>query len=510
MDNDVILEVSHLRQYFPIRKKHIIKAVDDVSFHIKKGEIFGLVGETGCGKSTVARTIMGMYPVSSGEIRFAGIPISDKKEYQKNKKMIQRRMQIIFQDSAAALDPRMTVEELIAEPLIIQKVYSRKEELREYVLSLMDQVGLAPSYRDKYPSEISGGQRQRTAIARALGIRPDLIIADEPIASLDVSIQAQIVNLFVELQEKHGFSFLFIAHDLSIIRFISNRIGVMRKGRLVEMAETEELFGNPVHPYTRLLLASVPVPDPDHERSRKIMEKQIDHEDMDDMEEIRPGHLVRRFKIDTDDTERYRILREEGNPAKPIGESGAEMLKKMNEGHYDLTGWAMEHFQFQEDDCVLDIGCGGGMTLKRMSQSVGHLTGLDYSETSVEQSRLMNERDIQAGKMEIILASVEKMPFGEDTFDKIITVESFYFWPDHLENLKEVRRVLKPGGMFILAASIYGKEGLDERDLESIQKYDLYNPSLFEFQSLFEQAGFVYIHIYTKKDEDWVCVEAVK
>ena len=246
---EMVLKVKHLKQYFSMRKKFVVKAVDDVSFEIKKGEIFGLVGETGCGKSTIARSIMGMYPISGGEVLCNG------------------KMQLIFQDSAAALDPHMTVQQLIGEPLVIHKQYTD-----EKVLDLMNQVGLDDSYKDKYPSEISGGQKQRVAIARAISTSPDLIIADEPIASLDVSIQAQIINLFIDLQKEKGFSFLFIAHDLSIVRFISDQIAVMKKGKIIEMSRTEELFNNPVHPYTKSLLDAMPIPDPIYERQKKFFE----------------------------------------------------------------------------------------------------------------------------------------------------------------------------------------------------------------------------------------------
>ncbi|MDO5411059.1 MAG: ATP-binding cassette domain-containing protein [Lachnospiraceae bacterium] len=295
MEQKCILKVSNLKQYFLLKKNHIIKAVDDISFQIHKGEIFGLVGETGCGKSTVARTVMGMYQASGGEVFLNGIRISDRKEYRSHKKEIQTKLQIIFQDSAASLDPRMTVEELVAEPMRINKVYTKKEELKKEVLSLMDQVGLDADYREKYPGELSGGQRQRVAIARAISIKPDLIVADEPIASLDVSIQAQIVNLFMDLQKKQGFSFLFIAHDLSVVRFISDTIGVMRKGKLVEIAPTEELFHNPLHPYTRSLLDAVPTPDPVYERKKVFMEYcESDYTEQDVMEEVIHNHLVRK------------------------------------------------------------------------------------------------------------------------------------------------------------------------------------------------------------------------
>jgi oligopeptide transport system ATP-binding protein len=277
MDKDYILKVENLKQYFPMTKDLIVKAVDDVSFQIGKGEIFGLVGETGCGKSTIARTIMSVYKPTEGDIYYKGIKISDRKEYRNHKKEIQQNIQIIFQDSAAALDPHMTVEEIIGEPLVVNHIYRDKNKQKEYISHLLHQVGMDIGYADKYPSELSGGQRQRVAIARAISIKPELIIADEPIASLDVSIQAQIINLFIKLQREEGFSFLFIAHDLSIVRFISDMIGVMRKGKLVEMASTEEIFSTPKHPYTKALLSAVPVPDPDYEKNRKIIEyKEVD------------------------------------------------------------------------------------------------------------------------------------------------------------------------------------------------------------------------------------------
>lgn len=268
---ETILEVEHLKQYFPIRKNYVVKAVDDVSFKMKKGEIFGLVGETGCGKSTIARSIMGMYPISGGKILCNGTK------------------QMIFQDSAAALDPHMTVKQIIGEPLFINKKYNE-----EKILHLMNQVGLDVNYKDKYPSEISGGQRQRVAIARAISIEPDLIIADEPIASLDVSIQAQIINLFIDLQKEKGFSFLFIAHDLAIVRFISDKIAVMKKGKIVEMAKTEELFNHPIHPYTKALLDAMPVPDPIYERQKKIFEyDEKEYVETDKILEITKEHWVR-------------------------------------------------------------------------------------------------------------------------------------------------------------------------------------------------------------------------
>lgn len=198
-----------------------------------------------------------------------------------------------------------------------------------------------------------------------------------------------------------------------------------------------------------------------------------------------------------------------GNPRKPQGDEGEEMLARMNQSHYEVTGWALDFFDYQESDQILDIGCGGGMTLKRMSACVpsGHLTGVDYSPTSVKMSRQLNAEDVQSHKMEILEASVERLPFADEMFDKIITVESFYFWPDPARNLKEVRRVLKKGGTFLLVADIYQKEGLKEQTIENIRKYELFNPTLEEFQNLLEQAGFSGVVIHTKEGEDWVCAE---
>lgn len=267
-----ILEVRNLVQDFHINRNFTVQAVSGITFTVGKGEVFGLVGETGSGKSTVARSVIGVNRLTSGKIFFKGSEISDKAVYCQHKADLQKNMQIIFQDSAAALNPQMTVEQIIGEPLEINRLCKTKEELDRIIYENLQQVGLSEIYRDKYPGELSGGQRQRVAIARSIAIHPDLIIADEPIGSLDISIQAQIVTLFQELQKKHRFSFLFIAHDLSIIRFISDRIAVMLKGKIVEMAETEELFAHPLHPYTKSLISSVPTPDPRYERTKKIVE----------------------------------------------------------------------------------------------------------------------------------------------------------------------------------------------------------------------------------------------
>jgi len=201
-----------------------------------------------------------------------------------------------------------------------------------------------------------------------------------------------------------------------------------------------------------------------------------------------------------------------GNPRKPQGEEGIQMLQRMNQSHYTVTGWALDFLTFQEDNQVLDIGCGGGATLKRMSEYIrsGHLTGIDYSKVSVDLSREFNEKDIQSGKMEVLEASVEKLPFEEKTFDKIVTVESFYFWPDPVENLKEVFRVLKEGGTFLLVAEIYQKDDLKKETMEEVTNYQLLNPTIEEFQKMFLQAGFSDIHIHTKEEEDWICVEGIR
>lgn len=293
MNASEILSVCNLKQYFHINKSLTIKAIDGITFEINKGEVFGLVGETGSGKSTVARTIMGIYPPTDGEVFFKGNMISQKEIYAQNKKDIHKNMQIIFQDSAAALNPRMTVEQIIAEPLTVSRIMRKKNELRDKLESLLQEVGLDNTYKTKYPAEISGGQRQRVAIARCVSTSPDLIIADEPIASLDVSIQAQIINLFQHLQREHGFSFLFIAHDLSIIKFICDRVAVMLNGKIMEIAATKELFTNPLHPYTQSLLSAVPVPDPVYERNKKLLDYDANSAKTDGiMVEVTPGHYV--------------------------------------------------------------------------------------------------------------------------------------------------------------------------------------------------------------------------
>ena len=268
MSKEVLLDVRHLSQQFHLTKKIKVKAVDDVSFQIHKGEIFGLVGESGSGKSTAARCVMNIYQPSGGEILFDGINICDKKEFRSHRKMLQTQRQIIFQDSTSSLNPRMKVKDILSEPFRIQHITPKRGTLSEEAAFQLKYVGLDNSYLEKYPSELSGGQRQRVAIARAVAMEPELLVADEPIASLDVSIQAQIVNLFRHLQKEHGFSFLFIAHDLSMVRFLCDRVGVMHDGKLVEVGNVEDIFRHPKHPYTKALIESIPIPDPRMERQR--------------------------------------------------------------------------------------------------------------------------------------------------------------------------------------------------------------------------------------------------
>ncbi|MBR1810725.1 MAG: ABC transporter ATP-binding protein [Clostridia bacterium] len=245
-----------------------VKALDDVSFSINKGEIFGVVGESGCGKSTLARCVMNLLRPTAGEIFYQGINISDKKQVRANRPLLQTSRQLIFQDSVSGLNPRMRVADIIAEPMQLHRIRPPRGSYRAEAEFQMRHVGLDASYLDKYPPELSGGMRQRVAIARALSMEPSLLVADEPVASLDVSIQAQILNLFRHLQAEHGFTFLFIAHDLSVVKYLCDRVAVMISGKLVEVAPVAELFSDPRHPYTKALLSAMPIPDPRLERSR--------------------------------------------------------------------------------------------------------------------------------------------------------------------------------------------------------------------------------------------------
>ncbi|MED3981552.1 oligopeptide/dipeptide ABC transporter ATP-binding protein [Priestia megaterium] len=267
METNHLLEIKQMSKYFSITNKQVLKAVDGVSFHISKGETFGLVGESGCGKSTAGRTIIGLYNRTSGEVLYKGKNVHELSE--KEKFAFHRNMQMIFQDPYASLNPRSTVKEIISEPMEVHGLYSNKKEMLNRVYGLLEDVGLNRDHANRYPHEFSGGQRQRIGIARALALNPECIIADEPISALDVSVQAQVVNLLKKLQKEKGLTYLFIAHDLSMVKHISNRIGVMYLGHLVELTTSSELYQKPLHPYTQALLSAIPIPDPDVEDNRK-------------------------------------------------------------------------------------------------------------------------------------------------------------------------------------------------------------------------------------------------
>ena len=265
--NVPLVEVRNLKQYFTVKsglfKTQYLKAVDDVSFEIEKGETLGLVGESGCGKTTVGRSLLHLYEPTSGEVLFNGEFVT-----KKNLPQMRRNMQMVFQDPYSSLDPRMTVEDIIGEPLDVHGLYSSKGERREKILQLMEYVGLNAEHARRYAHEFSGGQRQRIGIARALAVNPKFIVCDEPVSALDVSIQAQVVNMFEDLQEKLGVAYLFIAHDLLVVHHISKRIAVMYLGKIVEIADSDEINEHPLHPYTQSLISAVPIPDPDITRNR--------------------------------------------------------------------------------------------------------------------------------------------------------------------------------------------------------------------------------------------------
>ncbi|MGG1679793.1 ABC transporter ATP-binding protein [Neobacillus sp. NRS-1170] len=262
-----LLQVNNLKKHFHLGKDQVLKAVDGVTFHINKGETFGIVGESGCGKSTAGRTIIGLYDVTEGEVVFKGKNIH--KFTSKERFGFHRQMQMIFQDPYASLNPRSTVSEIISEPMEVHGLYPNKQERLNRVYQLLEDVGLNREHANRYPHEFSGGQRQRIGIARALSLDPDFIIADEPISALDVSVQAQVVNLLIKLQKEKGLTYLFIAHDLSMVKQISDRIGVMYLGQLVELTTSSELYKKPLHPYTQALLSAIPIPDPDIEDKRE-------------------------------------------------------------------------------------------------------------------------------------------------------------------------------------------------------------------------------------------------
>ena len=274
-ENKVLLEIRDLRKYFAIkgsifRRRRYVQAVEDVSFSIYKGETLGLVGESGCGKTTLGRTIIRLYEPTSGRIVYDGEPIYDSEQkIAVDMLPYRRKMQIIFQDPSASLDPRMTVGEIVGEALDIHKLCPGKAERRERINQLLDEVGLNTEHANRFPHEFSGGQQQRVGIARALAVEPEFIVCDEPISALDVSIQSQVVNMLEDLQAEKHLTYLFIAHDISVVRHISNRIGVMYLGQMVELGESYELCSHPIHPYTQTLLSAVPLPDPVKSRARQ-------------------------------------------------------------------------------------------------------------------------------------------------------------------------------------------------------------------------------------------------
>ncbi|MBH38837.1 MAG: peptide ABC transporter substrate-binding protein [Chloroflexi bacterium] len=282
IQNNVLVEVNNLKMHFPVtsgllfqREVAQVKAVDDISFSIRKGETLGLVGESGCGKTTAGRCILQLYKPTAGEVIFEGTDLT--KLGARQMRQMRRQMQIIFQDPFSSLNPRMTAGDIIGEPLVVHGLVKNGEEKREKVRELLQNVGLHPYMADRFPHEFSGGQRQRIGVARALSVDPKLIVCDEPVSALDVSIQAQVINLLEDLQKQYDLTFLFIAHDLSVVRHISDRVAVMYLGKIVEIADRNEIYQNPLHPYTKALLSAVPIPDPvvDAQRERIILSGEV-------------------------------------------------------------------------------------------------------------------------------------------------------------------------------------------------------------------------------------------
>lgn len=291
-----LLEVKNLNKHFYGKQGAVVKAVDNVSFHIMQGETFGLVGESGCGKTTTGRTIIRLYKPTSGEVWFKGHRIDGPLTHEQTK-VVTSKLQMVFQDPVASLNPRMTVEEIICEGAKINRLFRTKEEMRLAMERMLDLVGLTREHTTRYPHEFSGGQRQRICIARALLTNPDLVIADEPISSLDVSIQAQVLNLLNELRQQLGLTILFIAHDLSVVKYFSDRVAVMNRGQIVEMTDAEKLYARPMHPYTRSLLSAIPIPDPAIEKRRKRIpynyeQHNYSHADPPRLREVAPRHFV--------------------------------------------------------------------------------------------------------------------------------------------------------------------------------------------------------------------------
>ena len=276
--SDTLLRVEDLKIYYPVAgsgfgKKEFVKAVDGVTFEVKKGEVFGIVGESGCGKSTLGRGVCKLENLTSGHVYLDGEDITEYND--RRMRSIRKKVQMVFQDPYASLNPRMSVFDIIAEPLLVHHLYQDKADLEKKVLDLLHRVGLDDYHANRYPHELSGGQRQRIGIARALAVEPSLIIADEPVSALDVSIQAQVLNLLNELKHDLDLTYIFVAHDLSVVEYISDRVGVMYLGNFVEVGEKEKIYSNPMHPYTQALLSAVPVPDPTAKRERILLEGSI-------------------------------------------------------------------------------------------------------------------------------------------------------------------------------------------------------------------------------------------
>ena len=292
-NNEVLLEIKNLKQYFNEGKRNEVRAIEDISFDIYKGETLGLVGESGCGKSTTGKAIIKLNDITSGEILYEG---QDIQKISKRKDLLKfnKKIQMIFQDPYASLNPRLKVMDIVAEGIDIHKLASSKKDRKRRVYDLLETVGLSKEHANRYPHEFSGGQRQRIGIARALAVEPEFIIADEPISALDVSIQSHVVNLMLKLQKERGITFLFIAHDLSMVKYISDRIAVMHFGKIVELGSADEIYYHPLHDYTKSLLSAIPQPDPDSERTRKRVAYQEDESKNSErkLQEIRADHYV--------------------------------------------------------------------------------------------------------------------------------------------------------------------------------------------------------------------------
>ena len=292
-NNEILLQVKHLKQYFNEGKHNEVRAIDNISFDVYKGETLGLVGESGCGKSTTGKAIVKLNDITGGEVLYEGVNIQQIKN-RKDSLQFNKKIQMIFQDPYASLNPRLKVMDIVAEGIDIHHLAANKKDRKKRVYDLLETVGLSKEHANRYPHEFSGGQRQRIGIARALAVEPEFMIANEPISALDVSIQAQVVNLLFKLQKEHNITFLFIAHDLSMVKYISDRIAVMNQGKIVELGTADEIYNHPLHDYTKSLLSAVPQPDPESEKKRKRITYEEDETKNKDrsLQEIATGHYV--------------------------------------------------------------------------------------------------------------------------------------------------------------------------------------------------------------------------